>query len=615
MTSIQLNSVKERLLFLSPAVQFGLEKEASLEDFEKIGDLGQGGWGTVKKMKHRRSQIIYALKLISKTMLKNHEMSDQIKTEIKIMYGLTHEHIIKLFNHFEDDNYVYLAIEFAAGGQLWDKMMKTDSKRLPEKQVAMYIKELVSSLEYLHGKGIIHRDIKPENLLIDHQNHIKLADFGWSNFLNPGVARTTFCGTNDYLAPEMLTKSHSHDHMVDVWSVGVLIYELLTGKAPFAPTDTYGGLDVEKVTQENINNCKIDFPKDFPALAKDLIQKILKKNPKTRIGLQEIKNHAWIKFNTQGTKSDKDPNKAIADVAFGQSLAQFKQVNQMDTKALGINAAFTEEEIIQIVRPDSLLDKSGIHFQGNKGPNAIDMSLQKFKNELGLSGMSTIASTNSSTTSNGNFSATNYNFDYALKPTPAYEPSQTTPTGAMPTPVVSSYTSPYSEMSPKVGGFHDTAKVNQSPTPSYSDFDQINRLKQVEAENMMLRMELSQAGDRMREKDIKLQTLEVQYKAVDELYKTSNPSGNKDLFEGAYLNLKKQFNELENSNTKLRFAVTEYEKAITNAYSTTLPTISADNEKRKLLEDNKLLILLLQFKQELLDNTEKRILDTLNKRQ
>ena len=189
-------------------------------------------------------------------------------------------------------------------------------KRFPEKQVAQvcystflcanmrqYIKDLASVLEFLHGKGIIHRDIKPENILLDKAGRIKVADFGWSNFLKPNVPRTTFCGTLDYLPPEMLTRSHVHDQMVDIWSIGVLCYELLTGKAPFMPNDVSNLKDIEKATQENIANVKYDFPKDFPALARDLVSKILKKNPRTRLSLPEIKSHPWIKGTRSATCS------------------------------------------------------------------------------------------------------------------------------------------------------------------------------------------------------------------------------------------------------------------------------------------------------------------------
>lgn len=148
------------------------------------------------------------------------------------MYGLEHPNIVKLFNHYEEEDYIYLILKCATGGQLWQKLNRVG--RFDEKTVKVFMTETMSAIEYLHTHNppIIHRDIKPENILLDAGGHIKIADFGWSNINNH--MRTTYCGTLDYLAPEMIMES-GHDEKIDYWSLGVLIYELLTGKAPFAP--------------------------------------------------------------------------------------------------------------------------------------------------------------------------------------------------------------------------------------------------------------------------------------------------------------------------------------------------------------------------------------------
>ena len=159
------------------------------------------------------------------------------------MYSLCHNNIVGIINHFEDEKNCYLVIEYAGGGQVYSKMMSLGGKRFSEPEAAKMVYELCLALEYLHNKKIIHRDIKPENLLLSSNSRnatLKLADFGWSNFENSNKKRETYCGTVDYLAPEMADRKHKHDRGVDIWCVGVLIFELLTGRAPFSPAKKPG---------------------------------------------------------------------------------------------------------------------------------------------------------------------------------------------------------------------------------------------------------------------------------------------------------------------------------------------------------------------------------------
>jgi len=169
----------------------------------------------------------------------------------------------------------------------------------------------------------------------------------------------------------MVQGGHHHDHMVDIWSIGVLIYELLSGKSPFAPKDASKLKDIERATQQNILALKYDFPKEFPALAKDLVGKILKKNPKTRLNLSEIKTHPWVKINTQDNKPKKElnPEELIKQVMFAHTMAEKNKFAQVDPK-LGeaIDPAFSHEEIIEIVRPDSMLDQN----MPEKGPEVSE---------------------------------------------------------------------------------------------------------------------------------------------------------------------------------------------------------------------------------------------------
>ncbi len=162
------------------------------------------------------------------------------------------------------------------------------------------IREVIQAVSYLHSRNppIVHRDIKPENILLDKNNRIKLAgktfkdsDFGWSNFLNK--PRKTYCGTFDYLAPEMIDKS-GHDDKLDIWCLGVLAYELLTGKTPFVvltPKNELKKIEVKKIIEQNILDVNISFPNDFPIMAKSFILGMVKRKPEERMTLKDIMNH------------------------------------------------------------------------------------------------------------------------------------------------------------------------------------------------------------------------------------------------------------------------------------------------------------------------------------
>ena len=286
----QINKIRNRLLYLSPTVQAGLEPECKKNDFFQEGGkaLGKGAFGEVWKVTHKTTQKQYVIKVIKKKLIVDNKLVNQMNLEIEIMYKLYHPHIIKLVNHFEDDDCFYLILNYAAKGQLYSFLQK--QKRFDERTAAQYFRETVLSVQFIHSFNppIIHRDIKPENILLDEDGRVKLADFGWSNFANEQI-RKTLCGTPEYLAPEMLGKT-GHDTSVDVWSLGILLYEFLTGYSPFK------GKTQDEV-YSNIRRFKIVFPDDFPLYAKDLVQKILKQKPSDRLKTNEILEHTWLQKN------------------------------------------------------------------------------------------------------------------------------------------------------------------------------------------------------------------------------------------------------------------------------------------------------------------------------
>ena len=165
------------------------------------------------------------------------------------MYKLDNKYVVKLFNHYEDDDSFYLILEFAPKGQIYTRLKREG--RFSERVAAQFIREVVEAVKYLHHQTppIIHRDIKPENILLDAEDAVKLADFGWSNFFNENRERMTYCGTPEYLAPEMIRQS-GHDKSLDIWNLGVLLFELLTGNPPFVGKD-------QKELFDNILNQRI----------------------------------------------------------------------------------------------------------------------------------------------------------------------------------------------------------------------------------------------------------------------------------------------------------------------------------------------------------------------
>ena len=277
----------ENFLPLSLSVQNGSEPEPKITDFDQIDEIGAGGYGRVNLYKHKVTGAIYAIKLIDKTKFENKIQKQLFAREVEIMYKISHKNIVKLYSHFEDESNCYLVMEYIKRGNLFSLLQSQPNKCLDQKSIANYIVDLISSLYYLHNMNpsIIHRDIKPENLLLSDDNHLKLTDFGASNYYFQNKARFTTVGTRIYQSPEMLLNK-GYDTRVDIWAIGVLIFELLCGYPPFKK-DNHS-------MEDNIINLKINWPIKMNLLGKNLISKILKVNPENRLNLEEILQHKFI---------------------------------------------------------------------------------------------------------------------------------------------------------------------------------------------------------------------------------------------------------------------------------------------------------------------------------
>ncbi len=234
-----------------------------LEDFDIGRALGRGKFGYVYLAREKRTKYIVALKVLFKSQLSKAGVEHQLRREVEIQSHLRHPHILRLYGYFYDENRVYLIMEFAANGELYKHLQQ--QTKFDEPTTAKYMLQLAKALDYCHSKHVIHRDIKPENILLDSKGDVKIADFGWSVHA-PQDRRTTLCGTLDYLPPEMI-EGKEHDHTVDLWSLGVLMYEFLCGAPPF---DAKGHTE----TYKRICTVDLQFPSHVGAEARDIITKV-----------------------------------------------------------------------------------------------------------------------------------------------------------------------------------------------------------------------------------------------------------------------------------------------------------------------------------------------------
>ena len=285
---MQINNVKNRFLPIPESVIKCLEPEPKISDFEISKELGAGSFGHVYLVSHKITKAQYAIKAIDKRDKSNQSEKPYFRREIEVMYKIHHPNVVKLYGHFEDNNYCYFIMEYIAKGNIYELIPHDNKKKLNTKIVASLMKGVISAVYYLHHMKpiIIHRDIKPENVLLGDGLIAKLTDFGWSNYMQEDEKRQTVCGTPIYLAPEII-KEEGHDEKVDIWCIGVLLFELLTGSVPFL------GNDIDTL-KENILHLRISWPKDINNDAKNLIKKILKLDPKARISLEEMLKHPFF---------------------------------------------------------------------------------------------------------------------------------------------------------------------------------------------------------------------------------------------------------------------------------------------------------------------------------
>ena len=279
--------------------KINFDEKYAYQNFTKVIEdifpkqLGSGSFGRVYLVSHNDSKKLFALKVIDKRKLMiSYGKLDIIYNEINIHSKLSHENIIKLYNIHEDNESINIIMEYAEKGNLFQLISKEKSG-LDESKAFDYFIQVVNAVYYLHNNNIIHRDIKPENILIGNDNKIKLCDFGWAKELTL-ENRSTFCGTVEYMAPEIVG-SENYDYSVDIWSLGILLYELLFGHSPFKANNTKNiilNIKTHELTYDDKN-------KKISNSCKDLIKKLLDSNPQKRLKIKDILEHPFVKKHSK----------------------------------------------------------------------------------------------------------------------------------------------------------------------------------------------------------------------------------------------------------------------------------------------------------------------------
>lgn len=273
--------------------------ESFFDFYEIIDDIGEGKFGVVKLGVHKNTKLRVAIKTIKKENLKTKQDQELVKSEIDIMKLCRHPNIVSLLDHFENSEYIFIVMEYIKGGDLTKYVQKyyggKSNKTLPEKRTAELMRQLALGLQYLHNYGIIHRDLKPDNLMMTERTingEIKIMDFGLSKMMHHDEKVADGFGTLSFVAPEVLIRK-PYNKQVDVWSLGVIIYNLLSGELPFDdPSDN------EEIIARKVVYTEVEFKskvwEKISKEAKNIISECLIKEPEKRICIENFLNHQWF---------------------------------------------------------------------------------------------------------------------------------------------------------------------------------------------------------------------------------------------------------------------------------------------------------------------------------
>ncbi|XP_037951786.1 atypical protein kinase C isoform X2 [Teleopsis dalmanni] len=350
----------------------GVQRIYSLNDFDLIRVIGRGSYAKVLMVELKRTRRIYAMKVIKKSLVTDDEDIDWVQTEKHVFETASnHPFLVGLHSCFQTPSRLFFVIEFVRGGDLMFHMQR--QRRLPEEHARFYAAEISLALNFLHEKGIIYRDLKLDNVLLDHEGHIKLTDYGMcKEGIRPGDTTSTFCGTPNYIAPEIL-RGEDYGFSVDWWALGVLLYEMLAGRSPFdiAGASENPDQNTEDYLFQVILEKTIRIPRSLSVKAASVLKGFLNKNPADRLGCHcdsaflDIVNHPFFKSIDWEMLERK------------QVSPPFKPRLDSDRDLANFPPEFTEEAVQLTPDDDHVIDNiDQSEFEGFEYVNPLLMSLE-----------------------------------------------------------------------------------------------------------------------------------------------------------------------------------------------------------------------------------------------
>uniref|UniRef100_A0A674MJX3 Protein kinase C n=1 Tax=Takifugu rubripes TaxID=31033 RepID=A0A674MJX3_TAKRU len=271
-----------------------------LPDFELIRVIGRGSYAKVLLVRLKKNEQMYAMKVVKKELVHDDEDIDWVQTEKHVFeQASANPFLVGLHSCFQTQSRLFLVIEYVKGGDLMFHMQR--QRKLPEEHARFYAAEICIALNFLHEKGIIYRDLKLDNVLLDHEGHVKLTDYGMcKEGIQPGDTTSTFCGTPNYIAPEIL-RGEDYGFSVDWWALGVLMFEMMAGRSPFDIITDNPDMNTEEYLFQVILEKPIRIPRSLSVKAASVLKGFLNKDPKDRLGCQaqmgftDIKSHTFFR--------------------------------------------------------------------------------------------------------------------------------------------------------------------------------------------------------------------------------------------------------------------------------------------------------------------------------